>query len=182
MDFEPDNGYFIEAINVNVQNDLVFSIFSISTNDNIYQKTLKFSKESYKDKLSVVMPYRNRLRQCKTSLSSLSKTNYKNVEVMIVVDDNDDTVEDLRSWLSDFRFPVKMVYIDKNNTNWADGGICDNIGVHFSTAETIVFQSAECVYIGDVLSHCADHIIDDNYLLYSCCGLNDDHYTDKIIS
>lgn len=121
--------------------------------------------------VSIVMAYYNRPQQLISTLQTIAKTAYPYVEI-IVVDDGDNNLESIIEFIEGYRFKVKLLSIPKEVKKWVNPCIAYNIGFAHAEGDYILIQNPENAHFGDVISHCANNLTANNYLIYSCCAFN----------
>ena len=124
-------------------------------------------------KISVVIPYFNRRHLILHTLKTISKTEYKDIEV-IIVDDASDQENQLDDIVNNYWFPIKLIKIKPEQRWWVkDSCVCINVGTEAATGEVLVVQQPECCHIGDILLDASKRITDDMVVPYSCYTLNE---------
>ena len=124
-------------------------------------------------KISVVMPYYNRRHLILHTLKTISKTEYKDIEV-IIVDDASDLEHQLDDIVNNYWFPIKLIKIKPEQRWWVkDSCVCINVGTEAATGEVLVIQQPECCYVGDILLDVSKSIIEGAVTTYSCYTLNE---------
>lgn len=121
-------------------------------------------------KISIVTAYYNRYYQFTKTLESISKSLYKNYEV-IAVDDCSTESERLESLKKQYPF-LKVYRLEYKNKWYVNPCIPFNIGITKATGNIVILQNPECLHIHDILSYVANNISDDNYLTMSAYALN----------
>jgi len=121
-------------------------------------------------KISIVTAYYNRYYQFTKTLDSISKSLYKNFEV-IAIDDcsaESDRLEYLQT-----QYPFLRVYrLDYKNKWYINPCIPFNLGISKATGDIVILQNPECLHVHDILSYVANNISDNNYLTISTYALN----------
>ena len=115
--------------------------------------------------ISIAMTYYNRRQHLINTLHSFTKSEYKNIEVIVVDDASDDEhrIEDL---MDDFDF-LKVIRIDKEDKKHVNPCVPFNIALSHTTGDIIILQNPECFHYGDVLSHAAENAEKNKYLAYT---------------
>lgn len=122
------------------------------------------------------MSYYNRLRQFDFTLNTISKSQYRDYEI-VVVDDFSDADHDPQSLVKKYpQLPIRIVRMsDQVQHRWySNPCIPYNVGFRHSQGDVVIIQNPECCHIGDVLTHCANHINDQVYLSYHCWSCTKD--------
>jgi len=130
--------------------------------------------------ISIVMSYFNRLTQFDFTLQTISKSIYKNFEI-ICVDDHSDPEHDPMILLD--RYPqlnLKIIKMsDVLSHRWySNPCVPYNEAFRHCQGDTVIIQNPECCHIGDVIAHCAQHISEDRYLSYHCWSATKDQLHD----
>lgn len=123
-------------------------------------------EENVNSKVSVVMAYINRKRQLQHTLDTISKSQYKNLEIIIVDDGSlqDQRVEDL---VCQYDMEIIVIRIEPSEKRWINPCIPYNIGLSKSTGDIIILQNPEVCHVGDIIQYCKDNITDNKYLTFS---------------
>jgi glycosyltransferase involved in cell wall biosynthesis len=106
------------------------------------------------------------------TLRSISLSAYKNFEV-IIVDDASIKMHRIRCLVRQFGFNINVIGIKAKQKKWTNPCIPYNIGFDNAVGDVVLIQNAECVHIGDIISHVANNISDDNYLSYSAYAISE---------
>jgi glycosyltransferase involved in cell wall biosynthesis len=123
-------------------------------------------------KVSIIIPYYNRKSLLLHGLKSISKTSYKNIEV-IIMDDASNEENRLEDLANNYWFHIKLIRIEEQQRWWdKDPAVITNLGFEAASGNILVLQQVECYYVGDVISHLANNIVDNNAITYACYGLN----------
>lgn len=119
-------------------------------------------------KICVVMAYHERQYQLTKTLKTIDMSAYSNFSVVIVDDcSNEDII------LPELGYEVDIIKLEEKS--WSNCAPVYNYGfIHAISkgADTIIIQSAECYHAGDIISHVAMNIRDDNYIAYGCFRLD----------
>lgn len=130
-------------------------------------------------KVSIIMAYINRKQQLYNSLTSISFSQEKNVEVVIVDDGSSDDhrVEDL---VDRFPFQIKLIRIEPEQKTWINPCVPYNMGINGASGDILIIQNPECFHFYDVIRDAVQRIkYHKHYYVYSVYGINKD-LTDKI--
>lgn len=130
--------------------------------------------------ISIVMSYFNRLKQLDFTLETMTKSSYDDFEI-ICVDDHSDSDHDPSTLISKYpQLNFKVIRMcDLISHRWyINPCVPYNWGFRHSRGSVIIIQNPECCHIGDVISHCASHISDDQYLSYHCWSATKDQLGD----
>lgn len=123
------------------------------------------------------MSYYNRLRQFDFTLNTISKSRYTGPYEIIVVDDFSDSDHNPQLLLEKYSsLPIQIFKMqDIVQHRWySNPCIPYNVAFRKSQGQIVIIQNPECCHIGDVLSHCSEHITDQNYLSYHCWSCTKD--------
>lgn len=124
-------------------------------------------------KISIVIPYYNRLQLLYWSLKSIMQTKYSNYEIIIIDDASDDFLE-LNS-IASKNINVKVIHIDKEEKGKRTNPcIPINKGIQVATGDIIIIQNPESYHIGDILSHTAANLTENDYFVYSAYNIHSD--------
>ena len=115
--------------------------------------------------ISVAMTYFNRKQHLINTLNSMTKSVYKNFEVIIVDDGSDDEhrIEDLQE---QFNF-IKIIRINPEQKTHTNPCIPFNIALGNTGGDIIILQNPECFHYDDVFSHVVKNIKPNKYLAYT---------------
>ena len=119
--------------------------------------------------ISVVMAYHNRPDHLKNTLESYNHF-YKDLdyELVVVEDSPPDSGKACEAVLLDNRIKFKHVMVCRNNQPYRNPGVLYNKGVELAEGEFIHLTNPENLHCGPILTHCLDHITEENYLVYAC--------------
>lgn len=115
--------------------------------------------------ISVVMLACQCAKQMLFTLHQISKSAYKNVQVVLVDDSNDISIND--SQLSSFPYRIDYIKINNKTRNWVNACVNYNIGFSYVKGTRIIIQKPDVFHIGDVISHVHNNLIVGNYLVYN---------------
>jgi len=122
--------------------------------------------------ISIVMPYKNRRKQLIRTLHTINKSVEKDLEI-IIVDDVSDEVEKVTNLSNLFDLNIKVIEITAKQHLWKnDSCITFNIGFGQARGDIIVFQSPECLHVGDILHYVKTEINDMRYICFSCYAIS----------
>ncbi|MFW6243463.1 MAG: glycosyltransferase family 2 protein [bacterium] len=127
-----------------------------------------------KPKISIVMGYYNRKKHLVNTLWSMSKSRYKNFEV-IVVDDGSSISHRVRDLEKEFSF-LKVHRINIKDKIYRNPCVPLNEAISHSTGDIIIIQNPECFHYDDIIKYTAENIDNGKYLAFST--LNKDCVTD----
>lgn len=118
-----------------------------------------------KPKISIVMTYYNRKQHLINTLWSISKSRYKNIEV-IVIDDGSSVSHRISDLEKEFEF-LKVYRINIKDKLHKNPCIPLNKAISHSTGDVIIIQSAESFHYDDIIRYTAHNIEDNKYLAFS---------------
>lgn len=116
--------------------------------------------------VSIVMGYYNRIDQTEITLDTISKTEYKNFEV-IIVDDGSTDQHDLKKIIYKYNYYIKLIKINKTQKKWINPCVPYNIGLQIAKGDIIIIQNPEVAHVGDVIKFTIENISEGIYLGYS---------------
>lgn len=121
---------------------------------------------------SIVMSYNNRKPQLIRTLKSIELSErIDEVEVIIVNDGSDDN-HNLNNIEKDFKFPIKVINIEKKDKWYTNPCVPYNIGFKEVLGNVVIIQNPECLHVGDIIKYVDYNMSDDNYLSFSTYSLN----------
>jgi len=115
--------------------------------------------------ISVAIAYYNRRQHLINTLWSMTKSKYKDFEVIVVDDGSVDNqrIEDLEK---QFTF-LKVIRINPTEKTHTNPCVPFNIAIGQTIGDIIILQNPESLHYGDVLQHAANNIEKNKYLAYS---------------
>lgn len=121
--------------------------------------------------ISIVMTYFNRKTQLEHTLKTITASEYKDIEV-IIVDDFSSVEHDITELCKSYPF-VKLIKLqDTIKEKWySNPCIPYNIGFSECKGDKIIIQNSECCHIGDVISYVNSSLTDNNYITFCCYSL-----------
>lgn len=122
--------------------------------------------------ISITTAYYNRRKLFYRTLKSIEKSSFKDFE-LIVTDDASDEEERIEDFQDEFSF-LKVIRVEKKDKWYINPCIPFNLAIRAATGKIVVLQNPECFHIGDVLTHIADTIQENDYLTYGCYSLDRD--------
>ena len=122
--------------------------------------------------ISIVIPHRNQKDHLKQLLTNVSHSEHKNFEV-IIVDDASNHYNIIDDVLCEYNFNIKYIKI-RDDQRWWNENTCipANIGFDVASGEIIIFQSASCLYVGDIINDTYTSI-KNNFISYACYHLGE---------
>ena len=131
-----------------------------------------------KNTISIVMTSSNRSKQVYYTLDTIKNSNYKNIQVIIVDDSDNDPILEIN--LQKYPFYIDLICIKKENRSWHNPCVNYNIGFEFIKGNKIVIQNGEVCHVGDFLSYVNNNIIDNNYYVCDVKAVNSLNENDVI--
>lgn len=122
--------------------------------------------------ISIVTGYYNRKELFHKTLKSISKSKFKDIEV-IAVDDVSSEEHRIEDFMDEFPF-LKVIRLDNPKKWYNNPCIPFNIGLRQAQGDIIVLQNPECLHVHDVLSFINENIDDHKYVTISTYGVNNE--------
>lgn len=148
--------------------DCIFDVKKkVDEMDNYYYTHLSIENNIIDENtISIVMTASNRSKQTYFTLNTISKSVFKNVQV-IIVDDSDIDLIDIDTLKNEsYKFSIDLIKINRENKNWHNPLVNYNIGFKFIKGGKVVIQNAEVCHIGDVLKFIDRIVVEDNYYVF----------------
>ena len=120
--------------------------------------------------ISIITAYYNRKNLFYQTLLSISKSKFKDIE-LIAVDDCSSPEHRLEDLSNEFPF-LKIIRLEKERKWYVNPCIPFNIGIREAKGGIIMLQNPECLHVHDVLTYINNHINDSNYITLSAYGLD----------
>ena len=136
-------------------------------------------EQSREPKISIVMAYINRYRQLQHTLNTISKSLYKNIEV-IIVDDGSIQDQRLDNLIYQYDFEIILTRVEPSDKKWVNPCIPYNIALSKATGDIIIIQNPEVCHVGDIIQYCRDNITDNKYLTFSVISSGGESENEKI--
>lgn len=132
-------------------------------------------------KISIVMGYKDRKQQLLVTLKSISMSDYPNIEIIIVNDDESDDLSDIGDLKYIYGFSITVIKhkMDKDVLNPC---VTYNEGFKHATGEIILIQNPECCHVGDVLSYIGYNLKKTDYFVVPCLFMDKPEYNDIVKS
>jgi len=125
-------------------------------------------------KISIVMAYHNRLSQLLHTLDSISKTEYKNYEIIIVNDASPD-----KEQLENINMDIKLLNIStQEKGNRINPTTVFNKGLKAATGDIVIIQNPESYHVGDILSYLIKNLKRDDYIVFSAYNIKNPQCND----
>jgi len=120
--------------------------------------------------ISIVVAYHNRKPQFQSTLESIQKQNYADLEVIAVDDRSVDEhrIEDLETQF-DFLKVVRL-----NRSEFRNPCLSYNVGFNNALGDIVIIQSPECIHVGNILEITESKISENNYLSFATYSASHD--------
>jgi len=128
--------------------------------------------------ISIVMTSHERSKQVYYTLDTIQRSDYKDVQVILVDDSTVDPV-DLNRLLS-YAFTIDFIRIHRASKCWSNPCINYNIGFEFVKGGQVILQNSEVCHIGDVLSYVHRTVVDHTYYVFDVIASRDFQTNDVI--
>jgi glycosyltransferase involved in cell wall biosynthesis len=109
-------------------------------------------------KLSIIIPYHNRR---KLLINVLESINFKDVELIIVDDGSQETIDDLKEF-----YPINLIKLPYHD-NWQNPCIAYNTGFNAATGDVIMLNSSEVVHAGNVIDYVFENFREGIYMSFA---------------
>jgi hypothetical protein len=116
------------------------------------------------DTISIVMTSHERSKQVYFTLDTISTSNYKDVQVILVDDSQVDPIDSTR--LHKYNMMIEFIQINRDKKCWSNPCINYNIGFEFVKGGKVIIQNSEVCHIGDVLSYVDEKTTDNIYYAF----------------
>lgn len=116
--------------------------------------------------ISIVMTTYNRAEQTKYTLSTISQSSFKNVQVIIIDDYTVDQFQDIS------RFGLHIDYVHIRNKFWVNPCVNYNIGFRFIKGKKVIIQNAEVCHINDCINAVATKLQPNQYMVFDVLALS----------
>ena len=130
-------------------------------------------------KVSLIVNHFERFVQLKRTLSSIKKSAYDNLYVVVLDHDSPNWnvhISELKKTYPDYEF-MSIPKPDKNNWysiivtyNWCMKYVLDNV-----KPDVFMLQDAECYHVGDIISR-ASEVEEAEYISFSCFSTDEETY------
>lgn len=121
--------------------------------------------------ISIVSAYYNRKPQFYRTLKSISKSEFKDFEY-VVVDDGSSTEHRLEDLVNEFPF-LRVIRVEPKDKWYVNPCIPFNKGIFETKGNIILLQNPECLHVHDVLKYVNENIDDTKYLTISAYAINE---------
>ena len=137
----------------------------------IRNKNKEWGKIPKVPKISIVTAYYNRKNLFYETLKSISKSKFKDFE-LIVVDDGSSPEHRIEEFVFEFPF-LKLIRIEPKDKWYVNPCIPFNIGIRAAVGDIIILQNPECLHVHDVLMYINKNIDDTKYITMSAYALDE---------
>lgn len=153
-------------INLREHKDHIFNIKNkVNSLDNsLFSHNLIENHPITENTISIVMTASNRSKQTYFNLKTLLASCFKDIQVIIVDDSQDDPINS--DILKTYPFYIDLININKENKEWHNPLVNYNIGFKFIKGSKVIIQNAEVCHIGDVLNFIHENVLDNNYYVF----------------
>lgn len=149
----------------------ILFIFLLVRMNKIFLFLLDIMTESKTNpKISIVMAYYNRYPQLITTLDSIQKSSYQNIEVIIVNDCSTDS-SPIDSLPTLYEYPIMIVNMDPNKKTYTNSCVPYNVGLNLARGDITIIQNPEVCHVGDVLRYTAENLGPNDYFSYACAAI-----------
>jgi GT2 family glycosyltransferase len=122
--------------------------------------------------VSIVTAYHNRKKLFLKTLESIEKSQYKDIEV-IVVDDGSSDEHRLEDILPKYPF-LKLIRLENKDKWYVNPCVPYNVGFKEAKGDIIIIQNPECYHFHDVISYAVENLKKEDYFSFSCYSLDRD--------
>lgn len=131
------------------------------------------SSKAHSIKLSIVIPYYNRINLLKWTLQSIYENKNNNFEVIIVDDASDDN-EELYILSTQYQ-NLNIVSINKKEKgNRTNPSVPFNRGISLAKGEIIILQNPESYHVGNIIDYVDNNLKIDDYFIFSAYNLHNE--------
>jgi UDP-N-acetylglucosamine 2-epimerase (non-hydrolysing) len=131
--------------------------------------------------ITIIMRSSNRSKQVYFTLKTISKSVFKNVQLILVDDSTYDSVNVDILKKNNYSFYIDFIKIKRENKNWHNPLVNYNIGFQFIKGSRIIIQNGEVCHIGDVLNFINNRLnMNDEYYVFDVKASRDYSTNEKI--
>jgi GT2 family glycosyltransferase len=120
--------------------------------------------------ISIATSYYNRKELFRLTLKSITKSEFKDIEV-IAVDDGSSSEHRIEDLVDEFPF-LKVIRVEPEDKWYINCCIPFNMAIREAKGDIIVLQNPECLHANDVLTYLNKNVNDSNYISVSAYGLD----------
>jgi hypothetical protein len=120
--------------------------------------------------ISIVMSYYNRLSQLRYTLQTVSCSQVKNIEI-VIVDDFSAPEERPDCLVEEFsNLDIQIIHMQDQvaKKNYCNPCVPYNVGLRASRGDLVIIQNPECCHMGDVLAYIEENLSLGTYLTFHC--------------
>jgi glycosyltransferase involved in cell wall biosynthesis len=129
-------------------------------------------------KISIVIPYYQRLEQLQKTLASIAKSFITDYNIVIV----DDASPSPLIIDNDRIHIIRLLPEDKK---WKQQDVAANTGFYYAMQafrpDAVIIQSPECYHEGDVLKYVSDNLTDISYITMACYSINKENTDNPLL-
>lgn len=151
--------------------DTIFKSFEIvdKKDPNYFDYTIISKKIIDLNTISIIMTTCNRSKQTLFTIETISKSEFKNIQIIIVDDSTSDPINPKD--LEQFNIHIELLQI--KNKFWLNPCINYNLGFNFIKGNKVIIQNAEVCHIGDVITYINENLNNDNeYFVFDVGALS----------
>jgi len=131
--------------------------------------------------ITIIMTTSNRSKQVYFTLKTISKSVFKNVQLILIDDSTYDTIDINVLKKNNYGFYIDLITINGENKNWHNPLVNYNIGFQFIKGSRIIIQNGEVCHIGDVVNFVNKKLIsNDEYFVFDVKASRDYSTNEKI--
>jgi GT2 family glycosyltransferase len=129
--------------------------------------------------ISIVTAYYNRKGLFERTLHSISKSKYKDIE-LIAVDDGSSPEHRIEDLVKIYPF-LNVIRIEPQDKWYVNSCIPFNMGIREAKGDIIILQNPECLHANDILTYINQNTNDTNYISVSTYGLDSSQKTNDLL-
>ncbi|QKF94410.1 glycosyltransferase family 2 [Fadolivirus algeromassiliense] len=126
--------------------------------------------------ISIIMTTYNRPKQTYHTLDTISRSSYKNVQI-VIVDDSEQPSLDIETLK---RYNMHIDYVTIKNKFWINPCINYNIGFKIAKGTKIIIQNSEVCHVGDIVTYVNDNLKQNQYLVFNVLALLNESYNNNL--
>jgi hypothetical protein len=142
-----------------------------SKDSNYIQHTKINNNEISPNTVSIVMTSHERSRQVYYTLKTIQRSEFKDVQVIIVDDSEYDMLN--VDFLHSFHFNIDLILINSTTKFWVNPCVNYNIGFEYIKGGKVIIQNSEVCHVGDVLKYVNENVNDRAYHVFDVKAVND---------
>jgi hypothetical protein len=120
--------------------------------------------------ITVVMTSCNRSKQVYFTLDTLSKSDFKDIQIILADDSSHDKV--CIDKLEKYPFYFDFLEIKRENKIWVNPCINYNIAFNYIKGTKVILQNSEVCHVGDVLLYINNNLKDNDYFVFNVKSSN----------